>query len=410
MAQGHALYLASASSAARSLACPGWSALSYFYRDELQELAEAPSDYADLGTDGHAVLESLIKKEKPPKRALKVVKADTGRTLNAVYFAYKTIKALIKKKGGKYISEADVKIFPKYEFRGQVDFTLFNGKELITVDYKNGVGVPVYVKDNWQGISYTWGRFRGLTVKQQAKVKKFTIGIIQPRCTQVEPVQFITYKRKQFFALVKQLQTGIGNCHALLEVAKHTNQPPYTVNLNRSDKTCQFCIAKSVCPQWHKPIAKVVDRYKDDCEQGLGAGYPTLKGKDLEELLIDAQGISSYLSELEKMVALRQQKHPDKSLFKIVEGRGRRVLTGNASEQIIKWHKKGKITKDQFNASMSYTPTTLTELSAALGSDKLSKIVKANKGKPTLVPKTDPRQSTTTTTNEKFDKWQKTNS
>ena len=374
------LFDLSASNGAQCAGCPGWSALTWYYRDKLERREK---DYSILGTAGHSVLEHWIDEKKPPKKDYKLIEDDPGRTLIAVHFAYKTIKKFIKKYGGMYRSEGWVQIFPEFKFTGTIDFTLFAKTVLAVIDYKNGVGVPVVAKNNKQGIAYLFGAYEQLTPKQQKKITKFIFGVIQPRCERVEPVQYVEYTREQFFKKVKTLRKAVKVTYDLRAQAMVTNEPPPKKTLKKGDH-CMFCEAKVLCPRWVEPVQRVVKQYKKDTKHDPDA-LPDMTQKKLEKLYADAIGVNSYITRLKEYLGARIAQGHGVGVLVQKPGAMRRTMNPSATKQLKRWLDKGKISKQQYNDCMKAPDlVNLTELNNILGADKLAKLVTPKRSAPSL--------------------------
>lgn len=398
----HIVYLQSASSGARSMQCPGWCALTYYYRDKLP-----PEDktYSAPGDHSHACLEADINKVNRPKKSVKFLKQDDAdkRHFAAVAFAYKVIKKAIKKHGGKYASEAAVKIFPEYNYTGHIDFTHIYPKVLHVTDYKHGEGKPVKAEDNTQGVSYLHGALEralkaGIFPDHKQATYKFTI--IQPRCMAVDPVQTWTLDYKTLKAKVKLLKAAVSNADACLKNTIASDEKPNRKHLFKGDE-CQFCPVKVRCPEWHEPVQRVVTQYKDDTNLHPDA-YPDVTDEALEQLVLDAIGLEGYMKKGKELVAHNLATGKGAGLLKTVQGDSRTYMSPKAKDVLTKELKAGNITQAQYDDCFKDAFTTLPVLKNVLPAKLIKRITKQSRNKDSIVSVNDKRLSKSELAAEKF--------
>lgn len=386
----------SASNAGRCMGCSGWAALTYLERKRIKDRS---SIWADNGTAAHKIIEAdLLGKKKPPKKAAKLLAKTEAkeRHMRSINFAIGRVNKLIKKHGGKWYAERAYKIFPQYDFTGTGDFTLINIKKGLIYgwDYKHGQGVAVASDENWQGVSYLTAAMQSIdNIKDRKAITKLRFEIVQPRCTEVQPVQVTKYTPHELSELTSRLREGIATTHKLVTMAKEHSKSDdvrsvIAGNLERGGH-CQFCSAKPVCPKWQKTARTVVDKmakYKAD-------KHLTGSQKELEQLLIDSRGVESYLKEVRKLVQAGIAKGKGSGLLKEIDGSMRRYPRNDFDKRVRQLLEDDDITAEQAELVLPRSPAALGVIEATLDPEQVKPLLETKRLAPTLVPATDKRQS-----------------
>lgn len=400
----HIIYQQSASSGARSIACPGWCGLTYYYRDKI---TEPGSKWSLDGDAAHAVLESKLLDESPPKKFIKHLKSsdDAKQHFAAIRFAVKSIQKIVKKakkSNNKVVqfTETYLHIFPELKYGGHVDFAMVTDTTVHVIDYKHGAGVPVRVENNMQAVGYAYGKYITLPKPQQAKIDKVIITIIQPNCLAVKPIQTIQLSLAELLKQVELLKAGVSNAYGVLTHCQVNKVKPVKKHLFRGDH-CQFCPAKPLCPRWYDKAKKVIKQYRKDTD-GNADAYFDLSQKKLEQLLCDAVGLNNYLTKVNEYVAAQIATKKGAGLMKVVPGIRRTYVSTQALSTLNAALGKGKISKKQHQACFNKKFANLQILKANLPESLYNKITLSRSNKPSIVPIGDNRKSVTQTTKDKF--------
>lgn len=180
----------SPSSSHRWLVCPG-SALANVGKKE-----SAPNAYALQGTSAHALLEVCLRLDDEPTRYLgrklhrdhMVIDEDMA---DGIGYALDYVRSYVANNPatiirpeytvhyGKSIGTSDAKAF------GTSDIILDNYPvEVVSLDYKHGIGIPVSIKDNSQLLLYLLGMRQA-----RGSYRRYRKVVVQPRLPKRRPVQ-----------------------------------------------------------------------------------------------------------------------------------------------------------------------------------------------------------------------------
>lgn len=247
----HALF--SPSSAHRWLVCPG----------SIEANRGKPweqSIYALEGTSAHTLLEVCLRMEAEPTEFLGKtledghVPVDEDMT-DAVGFALDYVNSyMADNKKAKLRIEHPVYPAPLLGVKNELiwgtpDIQIDNyPHEVVTLDYKHGIGITVPVKDNPQIKIYHAG------ARQNAgRYRRYRSVVVQPRLPKRKPVQEHTHTDAE---LVKWLDDTVKPAIAL---ALKPNAP------RLAGDWCRYCAANGKCPaQMEQKLAKAKKEFTQD--------------------------------------------------------------------------------------------------------------------------------------------------
>lgn len=229
--------LLSPSAAHRWLVCPGSVAAN---KDKPWE----QSVYALEGTTAHALLETCLRADVNPEEFMDEKLGEdlmpvTENMVDAVGFALDYVKGyLATNKGAKLRIEDPVYpgkqlgLKPHSLCWGTPDIQLYVPQvELVTVDYKHGIGIPISVKDNPQiRLYHLGGRQEG------GRYRRYRSVVIQPRVPKRKPIQEYTLNDKE---LVEWAETVV---KPVLPIALSDDAPRV------AGDHCRYCAQEGKCP------------------------------------------------------------------------------------------------------------------------------------------------------------------
>ena len=381
------LWKASPSGGDRTNGCPGWAGLTYYYRDVLRTPPE--TRYAKEGTAAHACLEARILGKPLPDDAKDILLASeaTERHSMAIEFAYDVIRSAIKKarkkdKRATWHAERELSIFPELLYSGTSDFCLQYADVLHVFDYKHGAGIPVPATST-QLVDYLIAALQ--TSGKNGSINRFKATVIQPRCPgKKKQVDTVEYSAAEFQELRNKQYEAVGLQRSILLVTQASDTPPSMHLLHRGDH-CRFCPARPACPHWLAPTSDVVRQFDRDTGKN-GPGHPSPMGERLEQLLVDADGISTYLDDVKALVAARYQLGEGAGLLKMVAGNNRTYFKADAEDKLTQLRKRKRIKKSVFKAMFRKGLVTLNQARQVLPPDVLEDLTYSKQDKSSLVP------------------------
>lgn len=229
--------LLSPSAAHRWLACPG----------SVHANANKPweqSVYALEGTTAHALLEVCLRTGSPPEEFDgKVLGPDLMPVdedmVDATGFALDYVRGyMATNKGAKLSIEKPVYpgkllgLKPHSICWGTPDIQLsIPNVELVTIDYKHGIGIPIAVKDNPQiRLYHVGGR------QEHGRYRRYRSVVIQPRVPKRRPIQEYTLSDKELVGWVEDVVKPV------IPIALSDNAP------RRAGDHCRYCAQEGKCP------------------------------------------------------------------------------------------------------------------------------------------------------------------
>jgi hypothetical protein len=208
-----------------------------------------PSAAALLGTTAHALLEVCLRlKEQPDKFFGQVLQAGlleideemvdaVGYALDYIYAYmenYPSTRLLIEHRVqyGDSIGAEDDEAF------GTGDVLLDDyPRELVSLDYKHGIGVSVSVKDNSQLLLYLLGHRQG-----RGRYRRYRSVVVQPRLRGRRPVQQAPVLQD------KDLEAFAAKVRKVVPIALQLDGP------RQAGSHCRFCAANGNCVEQYKVV------------------------------------------------------------------------------------------------------------------------------------------------------------
>ena len=263
------------------------------------------------------------------------------------------------------------------DFGGTSDYYAYSTKTpdegnpwLVVVDYKHGVGVPVSVDHNEQGMYYAYGIIRKLTIPNKALVR---IVIVQPRVPFGEPVQEWTttageireWALKTLLPAMKRVDSG------------DTSLVP--------GDWCQFCPRRLRCPMLNADLDELIA--VADNVPGLSKSTKTvdMDNERMSRLLEKIPAVRFLLTALKRDGERRLLAGETIHGQKLVNELGDRVWKPEAKAQL-----EASFGLEAYTVPEIKSPAAIEKLPG--GKDIVAKLAyKPQKGL-TMAPATDKRQ------------------
>lgn len=378
--------LLSASGSHKWLHCPPSARLE-------EQIPETESVYANEGRLAHSIGELKLRKAfiEPmgPKKfnaALKKLQADPlyqNEMLHYtdVYLDY--ISGIVHSFASPpYVAVEKRLNYSAYapEGFGTGDNIIIGGDLLQITDLKYGKGVPVSAENNPQMMLYALGAYHAYSILYG--ITRVKMAVIQPRLDSISEWEITA-------------QDLLAWGESIKPIAQMAHQG---LGENIPGEWCRFCRAKAQCRARADSYSALAD---------FGKPLPPLINNDeVGRLLTIAQGLKSWLGDLEEYALAECLKGNEVQGWKAVPGRSNRtfdntdeafkVLTDNGYEEALLYERK---------------PIILTQVETLLGKPAFATLLNSHvvkpDGKPTLAPLTDKREaiSNRTTAAEDFANW-----
>lgn len=232
----------SPSSSHRWLVCPGSVAANATKKHEA-------SVYALQGTTAHALLELCLLLDDDPAGYVGQVIQPGHMTIDedmadGVGYALDYVKSYVANHPGtRVLSEHTVRYGDTIgcgdnEAFGTADVILDNHPvELVALDYKHGVGIPVSVKENPQLRMYLLGKRQ-----ERGSYRRYRKVVVQPRLPKRKPVQEHSLTDKELMAWTQKTVIPI------VPVALGKNAPRV------AGKHCRYCAADGNCSAQYSAV------------------------------------------------------------------------------------------------------------------------------------------------------------
>ena len=315
----------SPSAASRWLNC---TASPRFIAVNAAKLPKDGSVWADEGTVAHtyAAASILIGWDEG------LFAADHESMVEPVKLWHDYAKAHILSENDTVLVEQKLPLFYYPERNGITDLGIVNRDadlrptRLCVFDYKHGEGVTVEAVDNDQLLIYARNIMLniGEALSGDLPVK---LAIVQPRCREGDKVKVweltvdeLRSRAEAIEETAKLILSDVELCETSL------------MNFKHSDKTCQFCPAQAICPEFAKAALTVVQEDTPIIE------LPQVESLSLEHLgriQSCASVLTKYLAAVkEHLLALGTEgKLPETTGFKVVAGSAHRKWSDDAEAQ-----------------------------------------------------------------------------
>lgn len=358
------------------------------------------------GTHSHTLLEWCLEMKDNPYQCVNTVMEDhEGEFVVDAARAERVQVALdyIRPKGGEVIAEKRVsleKLLGRTDLGGTVDVQIITDEMIEVIDYKDGV-MPVDVRGNPQLEQYALGVISERMPRPHVVVR---MTVIQPKL-RLKGLPAIS----SYDTTVKELIEGPAS--RLVEEAAATDDLDAPLVAGKTQ--CKYCKAKGNCSalvnktmgdvsMFFKPIESA--KVESAAHQAADKDPTAMSNEELRELLEAAPLMRQMLAAAEEEALNRAKAGQAISGYKLVHGPGSRSWAATEDEMVEKLVKMG-IPKSAVYVTKLVSPAQAEKLmwekkdgtKVALSEKQLKRMeteyVVKNKGKLTLVPESDPRQS-----------------
>lgn len=378
--QERAHALLSASSAERWIYCPPSARLQ-------EQFPEETSEYAEEGTLAHAICELKLRRiflepgmtDKTFNTRLNKLKKQELYKPEMLRFTDEYVD-YIKEIAYSYPVSPSIAVEKRVDYShiapegfGTADCIIIYGDELHVIDFKYGQGVPVRAEGNPQLALYALGAMAAYSMIYG--IQKVILHVIQPRLKQFSRWDTTAWELNAWGKWVKERADlawkGEGDfCQG---------------------GWCRFCKAAAVCR--HRANINLSLENPTVDESGAEASYPLpplISDEEVGQILGKAQHLADWVKKLEKYALNALVKGGSIPGWKIVEGRGNRVIADVDTAYT-------KLKEAGYKEALLYNrvPVPLTEVEKLISKEDyaeiLSRYVQKPKGKPTLAPEGDKR-------------------
>jgi hypothetical protein len=256
---------------------------------------------------------------------------------------------------------------------GIADCVIFKNNHLHVVDLKYGMGVIEHAKDNTQLLLYGIGAINTFksVIESIGVPEHITLHIVQPRIGNIDHWTLDINTLKDWARKINE--------------AGAKTQLPGAVRIPSQD-ACKFCLAKPTCYAIHDHLQKTIFSKTDKLED--------LTNDELKVVLDNMDLVTDFLASVKKKV--RDELTQGKTFpgYKLVEGKGRRVIDKNKESELY----------DEFG-EVIYQKNLIgvTELESLIGRTEIRRFVTMTNPQPSLVPENDTREALNFNYNNKFE-------
>lgn len=352
------------SSSGRWINCPPSARLTEYMED-------VTSVYAEEGSNAHALAEYKLNKslgnnmEYPE---LTIFNKEMDEYIDSyVSFVLEQIEALKEEDDGNapYVMVEHQVSYDKWvnDGFGTIDFLAATNKTLHIIDLKYGLGVKVDATENSQLKIYALGTIQELDCLYD--FEKIILTIYQPRIGNVSTWE--TTKTD----LLKWGEEVLKPAAILADKGE---------GLFRSGPWCKFCKARAICKERSKVAFDILNQEFRNPN--------LLNDKEIEEVLLKADEITSYLNDIKDYAVAKALDGKKWLNFKLVEGRSIRKFMDEGS--VINILKENNI--NPYDTKLRSITDIEKELGKAKFKTLLEQYVNKPQGKPTLVLRSDKRE------------------
>lgn len=347
----------SASSAHRWLACPPSACAALLYE-------ETSSEFAAEGTKAHEVAEVIASGGS--------VAVGDGVTAEMVRHAEEYRDYI---EGLKTSDDAVVLLEQRVDFSpwvpdgfGTCDCILIQGDELVIIDYKFGVGVPVSAVDNPQMKLYALGALNDYGFAYE--VAKVSMHIFQPRIGNISDDALEVAELLKWADSVRSVANKAASGKGKYKEGAH----------------CKFCPHAARCRKLASACREIIQVHD------LAVKVPVLAPHEIAEILELEPLVSLWLKRVKSLALEQLLAGEDIPGYKAVEGRGSRVWS---DENLV----ADTLAAAGYEADQVYTKPELlspAQMEKALGKKKAAELVgnliEKKAGSPAVAPLSDKRE------------------
>ena len=418
----------SASGFEQKMLCPGSHVLQ-------QGLPNSSSKYAAEGTAAHQVLTWALQQSKDAAEFIGTAIEADGFTFvvdeDMARHVQVTVDYVHDLAGTDGVVFADIRVnysnyldVPEQEAWGTADVIIARGNEIITVDFKYGMGVEVsagndvalgagsvcYVGDTYVDGDVLKGKRKpnpqmalyalGALQAYNGLVADFTrvrMAISQPRVRTAPSEYDLSVEELEAWGR-STARSAVNTCINAGE-SDNGDEVWQALFLRPTEKGCRFCKAKATCPALRAEVSlhtfsdpAAIDEFDDTVQT---ADPKTFSEGDLGRTLAACDLIEDFTKAVRAEAERRLLAGESVTGFKVVQGkRGARQWTDpKAAEQMLKTFRV-KI-EDMYDMKL-ISPTSADKLAKAevIGKrqwPKLAELIVQNEGKPHVAPASDPR-------------------
>lgn len=378
------------SSAERWINCPG-SVLA------TKGIADVPKVFAAEGTAAHTLSEWCRRQGKKAHEFIGVKQTVEGFEFTVDQEMADAVQEFVDKAaefGGDPFYEVRVS-YEEYvpSGFGTADDIRIEDGVCKVVDLKYGKGVPVYAPENEQLMLYALGVY--LTYRWLYKFDRVILAISQPRLDSYD-----------------EWETSISD---ILDFARNIAAPAAALAMKpgapfKAGSWCQFCKIKATCRTRAESVFDAVTGEFEDLEAAADATasavgkVPTLTNDEVAKALLAWPDIEKWGKAIKAHAAAEVLAGRPVGDFKFVAGRGSREWAEDESV-VVNWLKEAssELCEDDLYTKPTLLGPAAVEKLPAVGkklfapatakkpAGPLVELVKKLKGKPTLVPGSDPR-------------------
>ena len=258
---------------------------------------------------------------------------------------------------------------------GTSDAIIIDGDTMRVIDLKYGKGIPVYAENNSQGMLYALGAYNDYGTL--CDIKQVVITIVQPRLDHIS---------EWTIDLEDLLKWG----EWASQRAEATADPK--AQFSPGQKQCQWCKAQPTCPALKKFT-------EDAIMVEMSAAFPEdltpvnrLSHADLNRAMNAKALIVGWLSAVESHITGILEEGQEFEGWKLVDGRSLRQWDSENPEKVEAALFEA-LQDDAFERKL-VSPAQAEKKLGKKNAKLLDSFIVKPRGKPTLVPESDPRPAT----------------
>ncbi len=197
------------------------------------------------------------------------------------------------------------------------------------VDYKGGAGVKVYAEENVQAMQYGLGALLDIDKHEMQRGGEFNAGnwtvivtIVQPKADWDHPIDTWEINGRELYDWCED--TLIPDAEACVPGAP----------LTPGDDQCRFCDVKGACPALHQLTQETAMVDFDVVDDVQFPNVESMTAEQKAQVLKHAGKITKFLAAVKAQVLneLGQSSDEYRGMYKLVRGRGKRVLSEDARD------------------------------------------------------------------------------